>query len=141
MIINTDLIYPIGSIYLSVNATNPSKYFGGTWVAWGTGRVPVGVDTTQTEFNAVEKTGGSKYIQQHKHSFRVVKDQVTASDGELPKANDKAGRNSGWTSYKTDSGVGSVTDVTTGNSGNLQPYITCYMWKRTAQTLNSLMIL
>lgn len=32
----------------------------GTWVAWGAGRVPVGVDTAQTEFNTVEKTGGEK---------------------------------------------------------------------------------
>lgn len=67
MIMNVDFMYPIGSIYLSVKNTNPSKWFGGTWVSWGTGRVPVGVDTTQTEFNAVEKTGGSKYLQSHKH--------------------------------------------------------------------------
>ena len=53
-----DIIYPIGSIYLSVNNVNPSSVFGGTWEAWGSGKVPVGVDTTQTEFNTVEKTGG-----------------------------------------------------------------------------------
>lgn len=35
-------MYPVGSIYLSVKNTNPSTYFGGTWVAWGSGRVPVG---------------------------------------------------------------------------------------------------
>ena len=29
MIINTDLIYPIGAIYLSVSATNPEILFGG----------------------------------------------------------------------------------------------------------------
>lgn len=54
-----DTIYPIGSIYMSVNDTNPSGFIGGTWVTWGSGRVPVGV-STDTEFNTVEKTGGEK---------------------------------------------------------------------------------
>ena len=54
-------MYPVGSIYFSAVGTNPSELFGfGTWQAWGAGRVPVGVDASQTEFNAVEKTGGEK---------------------------------------------------------------------------------
>lgn len=40
---------------MSVNSTNPKNLFGGTWVAWGTGRVPVGIDTSQTEFASIEK--------------------------------------------------------------------------------------
>lgn len=131
MIMNLDFVYPIGSIYLSINSTNPSKWFGGTWVAWGTGRVPVGVDTSQTEFNTVEKTGGSKYLQEHRHFFRAVKDYVYDSGGNLPKGNDPEGRNHGFGSKETEP-VGDVSNVSTGNSGNLQPYITCYMWKRTA---------
>jgi len=55
-----DLIYPVGSIYMSVNSTNPSVMFGGTWESWGSGKVPVGVNTEETEFNTVEKTGGEK---------------------------------------------------------------------------------
>lgn len=35
------LMHPIGSIYMSVENINPSTLFGGTWVAWGSGRVPV----------------------------------------------------------------------------------------------------
>ena len=49
-----DLIYPVGSIYLSVNSTNPKNLFGGTWIDWGQGRVPVGVNLSGT-FNSVKK--------------------------------------------------------------------------------------
>ena len=55
-------LYPVGSIYMSVNATNPSAYFGGTWVAWGAGRVPVGINTADGNFNTVEKTGGAATV-------------------------------------------------------------------------------
>ena len=55
-----DILYPVDSILMSTNSANPSTYLGGTWVAWGSGRVPVGVDTGQTEFNTVEKTSGEK---------------------------------------------------------------------------------
>lgn len=47
---------------MSVKNTNPSAYFGGTWVAWGTGRVPVGVNTNDTNFATVEKTGGTSTV-------------------------------------------------------------------------------
>ena len=52
--------WPIGSIYISVNNTNPSQWFDGVWESFGSGRVLVGVDTSQSEFNTVMKTGGEK---------------------------------------------------------------------------------
>lgn len=67
--ISFDRIYPIGSIYMSVNNVNPQSFFGGTWVAWGAGRVPVGVSTLETEFETVEKTGGTTTVNlQHSHT-------------------------------------------------------------------------
>ena len=60
-ILSIDMIYPIGSIYISVNNVNPGTYLTGTtWVAFASGRTLVGVDTTQTEFDTVEETGGEK---------------------------------------------------------------------------------
>jgi len=125
--------YPIGSIYMSVNPTNPSNYFGGTWVAWGTGRVPVGLDSSQSEFDTVEKTGGEKAhtlmvteMPSHTHSFGrpswYVSDFVSGGDIFTPNG------------YKTSKRVTMNTDATGGSGAhnNLQPYIVCYMWKRTA---------
>ena len=55
-------IYPIGSIYMSVNNINPGTLFGGTWEAWGSGKVPVGVDSNDSDFDTVEETGGTKSV-------------------------------------------------------------------------------
>lgn len=54
-------VYPVGSIYISTNSTNPATSLGfGTWTAFGAGRVPVGFDSGQTEFDTDEETGGAK---------------------------------------------------------------------------------
>lgn len=53
-------VYPIGSIYTSTSSTNPSTMFGGSWVRFGKGRVIVGVDENDSDFNVAEKQSGQK---------------------------------------------------------------------------------
>lgn len=53
-------LYRIGDCIISVNAENPSKNFGGTWELLCPGRTLVCVDTSQSEFNVLKKTGGEK---------------------------------------------------------------------------------
>ena len=55
-----DRVYPVGSIYMSVNNADPSDLFGGTWQRFSQGRVLVGVNEDDTAFNAPQKTGGEK---------------------------------------------------------------------------------
>ncbi len=70
--INTSMLsktYPVGSIYISTNSTNPSSIFGGTWERYGTGRTLVGVNTSDANFNTVSKTGGSTtFNNSHTHT-------------------------------------------------------------------------
>ena len=128
-----DILYPVGSIYMSIKDTNPSNFFGGTWERIK-GRCLFGVDEDQTEFNTPNKIGGSKYLQRHRHN------KITSLwGGDLKTYTSDNGSESLYdlgnaNVYKTDRQNGAlfVTDYEgTGNAGNLPPYITCYIWKRT----------
>ena len=138
-------IYPVGSVYISVSSTNPSTLFGGTWESFGIGRTLVGVDTSQTEFNTVQKTGGSKFLQRHNHSGSTGSGKsnfmrVVGSAGTSVNDNHSVGYSAA--SYVDKSGTNipggahyhefTTNNAGTGESGNLQPYITVYMWKRIA---------
>ena len=113
-------IYPVGSIYMSVNATNPSAYFGGTWVAWGAGRVPVGINTSDGNFNTVEKTGGTA--------------TVALSAAQMPAHTHGVGTLAAASAGAHTHMISGATALAGSGSAhsNLQPYIVCYMWKRTA---------
>ena len=66
-IINT--AFPIKSIFITTNSTNPGAYLGGTWEAFGTGRTLIAVDEGNTNFSTVEKTGGATSLNlAHKHA-------------------------------------------------------------------------
>ena len=55
--------FPVGSIYLAVVSTNPGTLLGyGTWASIGAGRVLVGLDSGDTDFDTVEETGGAKTV-------------------------------------------------------------------------------
>lgn len=156
-------VYPVGSIYMSVNSTNPSTYFGGTWVAWGSGRVPVGINTSDTNFSTVEKTGGASTVTlttsqmpSHTHTFTGSSATTNSTGAHTHNIGRDTDGGSGTNRYTVHSSGASGADGTsptssagahthtltakgsnanTGGGGahtNLQPYIVCYMWKRTA---------
>jgi hypothetical protein len=210
-------IYPVGSIYMSTSSTNPQTIFGGTWVAWGQGRVPVGVGTStdnediSMSFNSANLYGGYANIRNlshthtinhtHKNNFSIASggahthtinhrhsDTFSVASGgshshKIGADLDSAAGGYGYTIHRTSSNInasgqynitgqsagshshtlngsvsnhsgssgsagshahtlnGSVTSysgssgssgVTKENGQNYPPYVTCYMWRRTA---------
>ena len=148
-----NVIYPVGAIYMSVNSANPNTLFGGTWVAWGTGRVPVGIDTGDGNFNTVEKTGGASTVtltanqsglRSHSHSLPLgtLADTVGYDDRAV-RAHPAIGADDGFRTGKAFAASGGAGTRFYGSASldnasateahsNLQPFIVCYMWKRTA---------
>jgi hypothetical protein len=140
-----ELAYPVGSIYMNASdATNPATLLGfGTWVAFGAGRVPVGIDSGDTDFDTAEETGGAK-------THTLTLDEMPAHD-HVPNRNTYGTNNillrrnaNGVNSTNgLDNTVGEP-DISGANLGlpqiegsdnphnNLQPYIVVHMWKRTA---------
>lgn len=144
-----DIIYPVGSIYMNVHNTNPSLLFGGTWEQIK-GKFLVGVDSSDADFNTSEKTGGSK---KHSHTYGVHYNAywgaLFATDTELIKLYDGKTQqfidSTNMLTTATQTGNSSVTNsektielstfeskTNTTEESTLPPYMTVYMWKRTA---------
>lgn len=120
--------YPIGSIYLSVNSTNPSKWFDGTWELIAQGRTIVGVDTNDSDFNKPKKTGGAKT-----HTLSV--DEMPSHNHNLVLNGANENPNWGASLSKSNNYLDPNAITYTGGGkahNNLQPYFTCYIWCRTA---------
>lgn len=195
-----DFFYPVGSYYETSDANfDPNNAWGGTWEKDSAGRVTVAQNTSETEFDVVGETGGSKYIQDHAHGFtqpvpKIPKDAITTestsvahthgpdgatyhlvtnasavgrrtikngtgtsyadniytTDGAIVRKTATAGMSANAnhthklpnadysiTNRTTDGAVKGVqttshASMSTGGSGNLQPYVVVIRWHRTA---------
>ena len=124
--------YPIGSIYMNAsNSANPASLLGfGTWSSFGAGRVLTGLDSSQSEFNAIGETGGAKTAA---HTLTIA--QIPSHNHSLEISNNMYGTSAGAGAPVY--GFGTTNTGSTGGNGShshstLQPYIVVYMWKRTA---------
>lgn len=146
-------LYPVGSIYTNSSvSTNPGTLLGfGTWVAFGAGRVMVGFNASNSLFDTAEETGGSADAivvshshtatstvtdPGHDHSTALYYRPHSASGSAQSYAQNTTGFGSQISTNSNTTGVTVATSIsTTGSSAtnaNYQPYITVYMWKRTA---------
>ena len=129
-----NLIYPVGSIYISTSSTNPGSLFGGTWQAYGQGRTLIGAGTgndgsTSMSFTA-NATGG-----EYKHKLTLSEAPSHHHIWTLKLG----GSNSGdVNSASAGNGNGSNREFGTTSQGgnqphnNIPPYIVVYFWRRTA---------
>ena len=140
--------HPVGSLFETTVSTNPGTLYGGTWAAWGGGRVPVGVNTADSDFNTVEKTGGKKT---ERHEFKIgykgYYGTAVGSDDNMIQAYKYSTSSYGTYAYEgstqasVNAGIQASTNTrdvaqasSTGDTSAtsiVQPYITCYIWKRT----------
>lgn len=146
-----DAVYPVGSIYISMNLTSPSQVealFGGTWVKFADGKTLIGVDTNDTDFNASNMTGGEKNHQLTVNELPNIHGEVairgyddSAMWGGTSTASGVFSFTSDWSSayvfnntpglFPAKSGI--TLDVGSNQAhNNLPPYVTVYMYRRTA---------
>ena len=137
-----DLIYPVGSIYMSINNTNPSTLFGGTWEQLKD-RFLLGAGTTYTNGN----TGGSATVtlttaQLPSHAHEPVDGSgygflTYKESGGVTRSRFASGTSGGYT-HQTTTQADLEFSANTANTGsgnaheNMPPYLVVYMWKRTA---------
>lgn len=119
-----DILQTVREVLPGVPEDPEEQWPGTTWALWGSGRMPVGFDGAQTEFDAVGETGGAKT---HTHTTPDHQHDAFIISGL-----------SGTEFHSVDPGANGIQENnnngggTTGSSSNLPPYIVCYFWRRTS---------
>lgn len=131
-----NMVYPVGSIYMSVNATSPASLFGGTWESLG-GRFLIGQDETYTAGSTGGEAAHTLTVNEMPTHSHTLKRQQWFSDDAVYYAD--TGSIYNWRSGEGKYGTTSYSyRGNTENSGgghahnNMPPYLAVYMWKRTA---------
>ena len=144
-------LFPVGAIYTAVVSTNPATLIGfGTWTAFGAGRVMVGFDSGNALFDTAEETGGSAdaTLPTHTHTATSTDSGHThtttwnnindfTQGSQSPGAEQSPDDIQGTFNIATNSSTANITTTiasagSSNTNANYQPYITVYMWKRTA---------
>ena len=138
-----DLIYPVGSFYISAKSTNPATLFGGTWEQIQ-GRFLLGMSSSYpagSQGGEAEHTLSTNEMPAHRHNFvgNPGSDgnafsgfsqaaQISATGNAYP-SDPAFTKGSDWGSH------GGIIIETVGGSqshNNMPPYLSVYIWKRTA---------
>ena len=128
----------VGQVIMSTTLDTAAKVkaiYGGTWERWGAGKVPVGVDPNDSDFNAPNKSGGAKTVTltveqmpSHNHSIYY---RMMVWDNNSNQAYDGAN----WKGPMQFFGWDECTTNSTGGGqahNNMPPFVTLYIWERTA---------
>ena len=138
-----ELVFPIGSTYVTQTDTNPSTILGfGTWERVK-GKVLVGLDEDDTDFNTIGKTGGVKTQEHDLNTSSALASIALNTNGTIDYGETQSTKNIAKTYTVVTGGSGKSNSVSTkwgaklygktSSESNLQPYeVLGYMWKRTA---------
>ena len=155
-------MYPIGHILTTVKANNPgtADYFFtgvtfGTWTAFGAGKTMFGIDSSDTDFDTAEETGGAKTATLNqdnmKHNHQWMKGDNSGSGDRAFDIEDTGSAGSGAATFSATAaeqdipnqsrfdGVDAYTALNRAVTGSdptafsiVNPYIVTRFWKRTA---------
>ena len=134
-----DNVYPIGSIYMNVNSTNPGTLFGGTWEQIQ-GKFLLGMSSSYPAGSSGgEATHTLTASEMPTHDGHIVPDSVGATGGNYngylksDKMTAYGDRGRGWRIFNNDEICPNYQTVGGGQAhNNMPPYLSVYIWKRTA---------
>lgn len=148
-----NLIYPVGSIYMSVNSTNPASLFGGTWeqlqdrfllgagnsyaggstggesaVTLNASQIPSHYHTGTTDGNGNHSHTGNTLELRQTNSYNYSNDAARPISSSASHYGVQITNDAGWHQHTfTTSSIGG-----NGSHNNMPPYLAVFMWKRTA---------